>query len=149
MPRKASSTLAATPPVKRARMHATTDQSPPAPPTQQQQLFLLKSEPDEFSIDDLEAAGAGTGCKWEGVRNAQAANILRSMRVGDLALFYHSSCKDKGVVGICRVVREAYPDDTAWDPESKYYDVRNNNPDKPKVCVFLCVFCWGGVGGWW
>ena len=71
-------------------------------------LYLLKSEPDEFSIKDLKDSPQGTA-PWDGVRNAQARNILREMRVGDRAFFYHSSCRVPAIVGIVKVVREAYP----------------------------------------
>lgn len=90
--------------------------------------WLLKSEPDTYSIDDMEKDGQ---CFWEGVRNYQARNIMRDeMKVGDLALFYHSNAKPPGVVGIVRICKEAYPDHTAQDPKSKYYDPKAH-PDKP------------------
>lgn len=110
------------------------------------QLFLLKSEPDDFSIDDLAQAGNSAG--WEGVRNAQAANICAPctsatgpssttgapcvLPLAPTQPMRHSSCKDKGIVGIAEVVREAYPDATAWDPSSKYFDPKTN-PEQPKV----------------
>ncbi len=71
--------------------------------------WLVKSEPDEYGFSDLQAEGTG---RWDGVRNYAARNHLRSMRVGDLVLFYHSR-KGLEVAGICKVVREAYPDPTA------------------------------------
>lgn len=84
--------------------------------------WLLKTEPGCFSIDDLAAApGQTTG--WDGVRNFQARNFLREMVLGDLALFYHS-VTNPGAVGIVSVVREAYPDATARDPQSDHYDPR-------------------------
>jgi predicted RNA-binding protein with PUA-like domain len=84
--------------------------------------WLMKSEPSVFSIDDL-ARGRVTG--WEGVRNYQARNFMRDeMRIGDLALFYHSNANPPGVAGVMRVVREAYPDDTAGIKTSPYYDER-------------------------
>ncbi|PNW75076.1 hypothetical protein CHLRE_12g497650v5 [Chlamydomonas reinhardtii] len=92
--------------------------------------YLMKSEPEEFSLDDLEAKPESIG-HWEGVRNAQARNIMRGMRLGDEALFYHSSCKVPAAVGVVRVVREAYPDHFAFDKKSKYYDERST-PDNPK-----------------
>ncbi|WIA14645.1 hypothetical protein OEZ85_003149 [Tetradesmus obliquus] len=95
-----------------------------------QQFFLVKSEPDAFSIDQLEARPKQTE-GWDGVRNAQARNNMRSMRVGDLAFFYHSSCKVPGIVGIVKVVREAYPDVTAFDPASQYYDASSSR-ENPK-----------------
>ncbi len=89
--------------------------------------WLLKSEPEGYSMDDLEREGVAS---WDGVRNYQARNNLRAMRVGDLAFFYHSNASPTGVAGICEVVREAYPDDTAFDPDSPYHDPRST-PDKP------------------
>lgn len=82
--------------------------------------WLMKSEPGEFSIDDLERVGEAP---WTGVRNYQARNFMRDdMRVGDLVLFYHSSTVPPGVAGIARVCREAHPDLTALDPGSVYHD---------------------------
>ncbi|GFR43569.1 hypothetical protein Agub_g4664, partial [Astrephomene gubernaculifera] len=92
--------------------------------------FLMKSEPEEFSLDQLAGRPEQTSC-WEGVRNAQARNLMRSMRLGDMAFFYHSSCKVPAVVGVVRVVREAYPDHTAFDNSSKYFDPRSS-PSAPK-----------------
>ena len=84
--------------------------------------WLMKSEPSVYSIDDLVRDGV-TG--WEGVRNYQARNFMRDeMKVGDLALFYHSNANPPGVAGVVRVVREAYPDDTAENASSPYYDAR-------------------------
>jgi predicted RNA-binding protein with PUA-like domain len=83
------------------------------------QYWLMKSEPDTFSIDDLQRDKTAP---WEGVRNYQARNNMRSMNIGDLVLFYHSSCKVPAVVGLARVCREAYPDPTAFDRDSPYYD---------------------------
>lgn len=91
--------------------------------------WLMKSEPDVFSIDDLKARPRRTE-HWDGVRNFQARNNLRAMRVGDQALFYHSSCDVPGVAGIVDIVREAYPDNSAWDPAGEYYD-RRSTPEKP------------------
>ena len=91
--------------------------------------WLIKSEPDVFSIQDLSRAkGRTTG--WEGVRNYQARNFLRAMRSGDRALFYHSNATPSAVAGIVEVVREAYPDATAWDPTSDYHDPKAG-PDNP------------------
>jgi predicted RNA-binding protein with PUA-like domain len=92
------------------------------------QYFLLKSEPDVFSIENLER-DKRTG--WEGVRNYQARNLLRGMHVGDLCLFYHSNAKPPGVAGLCRVAREAYPDETQFDPASRYYDAAST-PENPR-----------------
>ena len=84
--------------------------------------WLFKTEPDTFGIDDLAAAPRRT-TPWEGVRNYQARNLMRDeMRRGDLGFFYHSSCAEPGIQGIVEVVREAYPDPTAFDPDSRYHD---------------------------
>ncbi|NND92879.1 MAG: EVE domain-containing protein [Granulosicoccus sp.] len=84
--------------------------------------WLFKSEPDTFSIDDLQAM-KGKKDHWDGIRNYQARNLMRDeMKKGDLGFFYHSSCKVPGIAGIVEVVREAYPDHTALDPESRYFD---------------------------
>jgi predicted RNA-binding protein with PUA-like domain len=88
--------------------------------------WLMKSEPDVFSIDDLARDGT---TPWEGVRNYQARNHMRSMSVGDLILFYHSSTTPPGVAGIGRVSREAYPDKTQFDPESEYFDPKSTKDD--------------------
>ncbi|ROR34722.1 EVE domain-containing protein [Inmirania thermothiophila] len=92
--------------------------------------WLLKSEPATYGIDDLAAAPDGTDA-WDGVRNHQARNFLRAMRVGDRAFFYHSNCRRPAVVGIVEVVREAYPDPTAFDPASPYHDPRAD-PRRPR-----------------
>jgi predicted RNA-binding protein with PUA-like domain len=89
----------------------------------------MKSEPDVFSIDDLERDGRTT---WEGVRNYQARNFLRDdMKVGDLVLFYHSNAEPTGVAGVARVCREAYPDPTQFDPKSEYHDP-GAKPEDPR-----------------
>lgn len=82
--------------------------------------WLMKSEPEVFSIDDLQARGREP---WSGVRNYQARNFMRDlMRVGDLALFYHSSCTPAGVAGVARIASPPLADPTAWDPSSPYHD---------------------------
>lgn len=83
--------------------------------------WLVKTEPDEFSFADLLAAPAMTTA-WEGVRNYQARNFLREMRVGEPVLVYHSSTARPGVAGLARVARESYPDPTQFDAESGYFD---------------------------
>ncbi|MCU0989286.1 MAG: EVE domain-containing protein [Xanthomonadales bacterium] len=93
--------------------------------------WLLKSEPDAFSIDDLASRPRGTA-PWDGIRNYQARNYMRDgMRKGDLAFFYHSSCATPGIVGICEIVSGAYPDHTAFDPASKYFDA-DSDPGEPR-----------------
>lgn len=84
--------------------------------------WLMKSEPDTFSIDDLKSRPKSTE-HWDGVRNYQARNFMRDqMKKGDKVFFYHSACPVPGVAGIAKVVKEAYPDHTAQDPESTYFD---------------------------
>ena len=88
--------------------------------------WLMKSEPDVYSIDDLERDGSTF---WDGVRNYKARNNMRAMKVGDEVLYYHSNAKPPGVVGIARVCREAYPDPTQFDRKSKYYDEKSKKDD--------------------
>jgi predicted RNA-binding protein with PUA-like domain len=93
--------------------------------------WLMKSEPDEFSIDDLVRAKRQS-TPWFGVRNYQARNYMRDdMRIGDRALFYHSSCPEPGVAGIVEVSRLAYPDTTQFDRKSPYYDAKSTR-DAPR-----------------
>ena len=93
--------------------------------------WLMKSEPNAFSIDDLEQMPDQTE-HWDGVRNYQARNMMRDdMKFGDQVFFYHSNCKEPGIVGIMEVVRESYPDFTAFDPTGKYFDEKSN-PEKPR-----------------
>lgn len=94
------------------------------------QFWLFKSEPTTFSIDDLKKAPRQTTC-WEGVRNYQARNFLRSMKVEDLGFFYHSNADPPAIVGIIEVVKSAYPDPFALDPKSQYFDPRST-PDSPR-----------------
>lgn len=84
-------------------------------------FWLMKSEPDSFSIDDLQQRPKQTEA-WDGVRNYQARNFMREMKRGDRAFFYHSSCEVPGIVGLMRVVAEAYPDPTQFDPKHHHYD---------------------------
>ena len=93
--------------------------------------WLMKSEPDEFSIDDLAKAPKQTTA-WFGVRNYQARNFMRDdMRIGDRAFFYHSSCPEPGIAGIVEISRLAYPDATQFDPKSAYFDPRSTR-DEPR-----------------
>ncbi len=88
------------------------------------QYWLMKSEPDEVSIDDVMSA-KGKTVPWFGVRNYQARNFMRdAMQVGDGVLFYHSSCPEPGIAGIAEVVSTPYPDATQFDPKSHYYDAK-------------------------
>ncbi len=95
------------------------------------QHWLMKSEPDDVSIDDLAAMPEQT-VGWYGVRNYQARNFMRDhMRLGDEVFFYHSSCPEPGIAGIARVSRLAYPDPTQFDPESPYFDAKAK-PSEPR-----------------
>ncbi len=93
--------------------------------------WLMKSEPDAYSLTDLKNEKDGTAC-GDGVRNYQARNLMRDeMKVGDGVLFYHSNCKPPGVVGVAEVVKEGYVDDTAFDASEKYYDPKSD-PENPR-----------------
>jgi len=92
--------------------------------------WLVKSEPGVYYFADLMKDKKRT-TSWGGVRNFQARNLLREMKKGDAVLFYHSSCEPPHVAGIAHVVREAYPDDSAWDPKSDYYDAAST-PENPR-----------------
>ena len=92
--------------------------------------WLMKSEPSTFGVDHLARARNGsTG--WDGVRNFQARNFIRSMRKGDLAFFYHSSCDTPGIAGIVSIEREAYPDASAFDASNDHYDP-DSDPADPR-----------------
>lgn len=88
--------------------------------------WLMKTEPNVYSIDTLARTRSGP---WDGVRNYQARNHMRAMRVGDLVLFYHSSCAPPGVAGIARVCRPAYTDPTQFDPKDDHYDPKSKRDD--------------------
>jgi predicted RNA-binding protein with PUA-like domain len=93
--------------------------------------WLMKSEPEEVSVDDALAAPKST-VAWTGVRNYQARNFMRDqMRIDDGVLFYHSSCAEPGIVGIGRVASTPYPDPTQFDAKSPYYDA-SSKPDAPR-----------------
>ena len=99
-----------------------------------QQFWLMKSEPEVFGLDTLAAQPAQTTA-WDGVRNYQARNMMRDqMTRGDLAFFYHSNCAEPGIVGIVEIVREAYPDATAGNPTSEYFDPKHS-ADNPRWYV--------------
>ena len=94
--------------------------------------WLMKSEPDAYSIDDLERDGRE---KWDGIRNYQARNMMRDeMKIGEEIFFYHSNCKEPGIVGIARVASAPYPDPTQFDKKSKYYDAKSG-ADNPRWCL--------------
>ena len=91
--------------------------------------WLMKSEPEAFSIDDLARVGREP---WDGIRNYQARNFMRDrMQIGDLAFFYHSNADPTGIAGIMRIASAPYPDPTAFDPEAKYYDPKSD-PEHPR-----------------
>lgn len=93
------------------------------------QYWLMKTEPDVFGIDELATAGTEP---WDGVRNYQARNMMRDqMQIGDQVLFYHSNCEMPGIVGIAEIATPGYPDDSAFDPEAKYYDPKSD-PAQPR-----------------
>lgn len=100
--------------------------------------WLVKTEPDECSIDDF-AAAPEIPIVWEGVRNYQARNFIRQMAEGDQVLIYHSSCQHIGVAGIAKVVRAAYPDPTQFEPRSSYFDA-NSHRDNPRWDAVDLVF---------
>lgn len=88
--------------------------------------YLMKSEPDCYSIDDLKKDKV---TKWSGVRNYQARNFMMQMKKGDEILFYHSSAKEIGIAGIGKISKEAYPDHTAWDPKDEHYEPKIKTGD--------------------
>jgi predicted RNA-binding protein with PUA-like domain len=94
--------------------------------TSRKRYWLMKSEPDAFSIDDLQKVGVEP---WNGVRNYQARNHMRQMQVGDGVLFYHSSCAVPAIVGIAKVASVAYPDPTQFDPKSDYFDAKSTREE--------------------
>jgi predicted RNA-binding protein with PUA-like domain len=99
--------------------------------------WLVKSEPDSFSFDDLLASPSRTTC-WDGVRNYQARNFMRDdMKKGDLVLFYHSSVDPAEIVGIAEVVRESYPDHTALDPADPHFDPKSRADEPTWMMVDL------------
>ena len=99
--------------------------------------WLMKSEPDAFSIDDLKRNKQEP---WDGVRNYQARNFMRDgMRVGDAVFFYHSNCDEPGIVGIAKVATDAYPDPSQFDPKSKYFDPASSR-DNPRWMLVDVAF---------
>jgi len=97
--------------------------------------WLMKSEPDVFGIEHLKRRPDRTE-PWDGIRNYQARNFMRDeIREGDRAFFYHSNCKQPGIVGIVEIVSDPYPDPTQFDPESKYYDPKSDSDDPRWVLV--------------
>ncbi len=97
--------------------------------------WLMKSEPDTFSIDDLAQRPQQTE-PWNGVRNYQARNMMRdAMQLGDLVFFYHSNCAEAGIVGIMEIVKAGYPDDSAFDPDSPYFDAKSDKANPRWIMV--------------
>lgn len=97
--------------------------------------WLMKSEPDDFSIDDLRARPKRTE-PWTGVRNYQARNYMRDdMKIGDLIFFYHSNATPPGIAGLAEVASEPFPDPTAFDKDSKYYDPKSGTHGTTWMCV--------------
>ncbi|WP_334177347.1 EVE domain-containing protein [Pseudoxanthomonas sp.] len=94
--------------------------------TSRKHYWLMKSEPDAFSIDDLKKVGTEP---WNGVRNYQARNFMRNMQVGDGVLFYHSNCKEPGIVGTATVASAPYPDETQFNPKSDYHDPKSTREE--------------------
>ena len=92
-------------------------------------VWLLKSEPHEFSIYQLESQLRG---RWDGVRNYGARNYIRAMNIGDLAYFYHSNCPAPGIYGKMRISSQSYPDPTAVDEKSKYFDKKSKDESKAR-----------------
>ena len=93
--------------------------------------WLMKSEPNAYSIDDLKKEPKKK-THWDGVRNYQARNFMRDkMKIGDQVFFYHSNCKEVGIAGIAEVCSESYPDFTAFDPDDKHFDPKSD-PDNPR-----------------
>ena len=93
------------------------------------QYWLMKSEPETYSIDDLKVFKTD---HWDGIRNYQVRNFFRDqMKVGDKAFFYHSNCKEPGIVGLMEIASEAYTDHTAFDKDEKYFDAKSD-PDNPR-----------------
>ena len=100
-------------------------------------FWLMKSEPDAYSIDDLKRDKREP---WDGIRNYQARNMMRDdMRVGDKVFFYHSNCKEPGVVGIMKIASKPYPDPTQFDPDAKYFDAKSD-PDNPRWILVDVAF---------
>jgi len=97
--------------------------------------WLMKSEPGDYSIRDLETDGE---TYWDGVRNYQARNIMRDqMRIGDGVLYYHSNAKPPGIIGLAEVTKEAFPDPSQFEPDNKYYDPKSTLDNPRWMCVSI------------
>ena len=95
-------------------------------------IWLMKSEPDEFSIDDLQTRKKEP---WTGVRNYQARNYMKAAKLNDVVLFYHSNCAEPGIVGIARVSKVAFTDPTQFDSKSDYYDAKSDQQNPRWSCI--------------
>ena len=95
-------------------------------------IWLMKSEPDEFSIDDLQKRKKEP---WTGVRNYQARNYMKAAKLNDVVLFYHSNCTEPGIVGIARVSKVAFTDPTQFDSKSDYYDAKSDQHNPRWSCI--------------
>ena len=95
-------------------------------------IWLMKSEPDEFSIDDLQKRKKEP---WTGVRNYQARNYMKAAKLNDVVLFYHSNCTEPGIVGIARVSKVAFTDPTQFDSKSDYYDAKSDQQNPRWSCI--------------
>ena len=106
-----------------------------SPVKRARQYWLVKSEPDCFSFDDLLQSAGQTTC-WDGVRNYQARNFMRDgMKCGDLVFFYHSGAEPPCIVGVAEVVREGYPDHTAFDPKQEHFDPKSKEESPTWIMV--------------
>ena len=101
------------------------------------QFWLMKSEPETYSIDDLKEFQTD---HWDGIRNYQVRNFFRDqMKIGDKAFFYHSNCKEPGIVGLMEIASEAYPDHTAFDSKEKYFDAKSD-PENPRWLMLDVIY---------
>jgi len=117
--------------------YPSSNRSPQDEMTRPTRYWLMKSEPDVFSIDDLQRVGTEP---WDGVRNYQARNFMRdAMRIGDGVLFYHSNANPPGIAGIARIASTAYPDASQFDPDSEYFDPKAT-PAAPRWVVVDVAF---------
>ena len=122
-------------PPKKRQKRAKADSKHKKPPSSATRYWLMKSEPAAYSIDDLQSEGEA-GDYWDGIRNYQVRNMIRDeIRTGDLALFYHSCCKPPGVAGTMTVLKDCYPDFTAFDRSQKYFDPKSD-PENPRWFMF-------------
>ena len=113
------------------RSLSSVERKDPIAMTRAPKYWLMKTEPSAYSIQDLSQEPDQTTC-WDGVRNYQARNFMRDqMQLEDRVLLYHSNAKPPAVVGTAVIVREAYPDHTAWDPKDKHYDPKSS-PENPR-----------------